>query len=175
MNQSSLNQKERWGMYIYICSLVQKGWHPDQLRLGLSIWQSGNKPIVLDRCFIIPQSCIRLSASFTRVQQEWVKALKLSHSVPVLFIHFTHKVCSWWRVSGEGLDNVLGLLQCRKVERQIHMQETPKHAAPAETHKLVYRESRTMGWLRSLRLNPVCLCSQWLVCAHIWFLRSPQL
>lgn len=164
------NKKKTWG--IYISAVVF--WNVVTLISSDSFRESG-RVAKSPQALSVTSHIHANTTVFHTFATERVKALKRSRSASVVFIHLTHKVCSWWRVSGEGLDNVLGLLQCRKVDRQIYMQGTPKHAALHKTHKFAYHESRTEGWLHSFHLSCVCLCSQWLVCVHIWFLCWSQL
>lgn len=153
---------------VYICSLVQQGWYSDQLRLvSENLTELQQTQALSVRQMLYHHADMRTPQCFTRVQQGESR-------------HWNFHVPSQWSSSisltrlaldggslGKAWMMCWGCFSVAKGKDNFIFKKPPNTQHFKKTYKLVYHESRKVGWLRSFRLSSVSL---WLACVHIWFL-----
>lgn len=147
---------------VYICSLVQKDWHPDRLRLVLRIWKSCKKPKGPSCCTNALSSRMHANASvlYTRAT-EWVKetftfclgGLHLSHSQGLLLME------GLWGRTGQCV-GAASVSQSEKknsyAKEHPNMQRLTRH-----TNVFTVRVGRRVGCIAFIRVLWVSVVSDW--------------
>lgn len=167
VNHSSLNRekkRDRECIYLQSCSARLILWSAQACPENLTELQQTQALSV--RQMLYHHADMRTPQCFTRVQQSESR-------------HWNFHVPSQWsslisltRLALDGgslgKDWIMcwGCFSAAKGKNNFIFKKPP-NTASQKTYKLVYRESRKVGWLRSFRSSSVSL---WLACVHTWFL-----